>query len=108
VEAFLRKFEVNGPKIDIKDNKCPLINDVILRKDVEIYRSNAYDKNVTESWLIQVFRKKWTAECTKYTEGKGPYYKCIALEELLNRTCGNYRRLGKVVQCTFHEKNMVE
>jgi hypothetical protein len=57
MEAFLRKFKVNGQKINIKDNECPLINDVILKKDAEIYKSNIYDKNVTESWLIQVFRK---------------------------------------------------
>jgi hypothetical protein len=97
VEAFLRKFEVNGQKINIKYNKCPFINDVILKKDTEMYGSNVYNKNVTESWLIQVFRKKWIAECTKCIKGKGLYYKCIALKELLNGTCGNYRRLGKVI-----------
>jgi hypothetical protein len=108
VEAFLRKFKVNGQKIDIEDNGCPLINDVILRKDAEMYRSNAYDRNVTESWLIQAFGKIWTTECTKCTEGKGPYHECIALEGLLGGACGNCRRLGKAAQCTFHEKNIAE
>jgi hypothetical protein len=108
VEAFLRKFEVNGQKINIKNNKCPLINDVILKKDIEMYGSNVYNKNIIKSWLIQAFRKKWTAECTKCTEGKGPYHECIALEGLLNKTCDNCRRLGKAAQCTFHEKNMAE
>jgi hypothetical protein len=57
MEAFLRKFKVNGQKIDIKDNGCPLINDMILRKDTEMYRSNAYNRNITKSWLIQAFGK---------------------------------------------------
>jgi hypothetical protein len=97
MEAFLRKFKVNGQKIDIKDNGYPIINDVILRKDAEMYRSNVYNRNITESWLIQVFRKIWTTECTKYTKGKGPYYKCIALEELLGGAYNNCRRLGNAV-----------
>jgi hypothetical protein len=49
---FFRKYKVNGEEIDIEDNACVIPNDVILRKDSEIYRSNVYDRNVVKSWLI--------------------------------------------------------
>jgi hypothetical protein len=105
---FFRKHKVNGEEIDIEDNACVIPNDVILRKDSEMYGSNAYDRNVVESWLIQAFGKKWNQQCTKCVQGKGSYEDCVTLEGLLGGTCGNCKRLGKATECTFHELNMSE
>jgi hypothetical protein len=105
---FFRKHKVNSEEIDIEDNTCVIPNDVILRKDSEIYGSNAYDRNIVESWLIQAFGKKWNQQCTKCIQGKGSYEDCVTLEGLLDGTCGNCKRLGKATECTFHELNMSE
>jgi hypothetical protein len=58
--------------------------------------------------LIQGFGKKWNQQCTKCTQGKGPYEDCVTLEGLLGGTCGNCKKLGKATECTFHMLNMSE
>jgi hypothetical protein len=47
-----RKYKINNEEIDIEDNTYVILNNVILRKDLKIYGSNIYDRNIVKSWLI--------------------------------------------------------
>jgi Protein of unknown function (DUF3716) len=101
---------LKGLGIDVEMPGLQLLNTVHLKYDEEFFYTNALDRRVVESFVIQAFGQDRTG-CTHCIgqngmPPKGIYIECRTLAGFNKGGCGNCKRRDHSIQCTYHESQI--
>jgi hypothetical protein len=74
------------------------------KKDEPVYATNAWERRICESFLIQAKGKRHNNKCARCEEEKRSYFECRTLEDQWDGAYDNYKKLGRETECSLSKE----